>query len=94
MRTCLQDSKISIPNHEELLGELTTIKYEDYKGAGAKRKIESKREMRVGRGLRSPDTADAACLWNYARIKEGKRARRNYVNPYLKRREPVNWQVV
>ena len=95
MRTCLQDSAISIPNNEVLIGELTTIKYEDYKGLGAKRKVESKREMRIGRGLKSPDTADAACLWNYARIKRGQKARRLMRDPHLVRRPRArDWRTV
>ena len=74
IREALEHGEIQLPNHEELIGELTSIKYEPYRGTNARIKVESKKEMRA-RGLKSPDTADAACLWNYARIRRGHKVR-------------------
>src|SRR3989304_546021 len=53
---------ISIPNDDELIGELTTIKYaEDGNG---KIKVESNKDLKK-RGLSSPNKADALCLTEY-----------------------------
>lgn len=70
------DFKVSIPNHEELIGELTSIKYDLYRGKGGKIKVESKKEMRT-RGLKSPDCADAFCLWLYMRKWAARRMKRS-----------------
>jgi len=52
---------ISIPNDPLLIGELTTLKYEEPMG---KIKVESKREL-ARRGLKSPNRFDALCLAYY-----------------------------
>jgi hypothetical protein len=54
---------ISIPNDDELIAELTSIKYEPNDSKGAI-KIESKKEMKR-RGVESPNKADALCLTLY-----------------------------
>jgi hypothetical protein len=48
-----------LPNNDQLLAELTAIRY-SFTSSG-KMKAESKDEMRK-RGLKSPDLADALCL--------------------------------
>lgn len=59
LRELLHEEAISIPNDEDLIGQLTTRKYSiTSKG---KIRLESKQEMKK-RGLRSPDRADALVL--------------------------------
>ncbi len=53
---------ISIPNNEDFVGELTSIKYKPESDGTIK--IESKLDMRR-RGLASPDISDALCLTFY-----------------------------
>lgn len=65
VRERFQEQTISIPPDDELIGELTTIKYNFQKTAKEKIKIESKQELR-DRGLASPNKADALCLSEYA----------------------------
>lgn len=65
LRERFQSGTISIPNDDELIGELTTIKYNFQKTARERIKIESKQELR-DRGLSSPNKADALCLSEYA----------------------------
>jgi len=55
----LEDRSCKLPNNDQLLAELTAIRY-SFTSSG-KMKAESKDEMRK-RGLRSPDLADALCL--------------------------------
>ena len=55
----LEDRSCKLPNDDQLLAELTAIRYGFT--PGGKMKAESKDEMRK-RGLRSPDLADALCL--------------------------------
>lgn len=55
----LEDRSCRIPNNEDLLGELTAIRYTF--ASNGKMAAESKDQMRK-RGLRSPDLADAVCL--------------------------------
>jgi hypothetical protein len=57
-----EEGVISIPNDDELIGELTSIKY-TYESSG-KIKIEDKRDMRR-RGVPSPNRADALVLSNH-----------------------------
>jgi len=62
VREKFEQRAISIPNDDELIGELTTIKYlEDGNG---KIKVESKKDLKK-RGLQSPNKADALCLTEY-----------------------------
>ena len=55
----LEDRSCKLPKNEQLLAELTAIRY-SFTSSG-KMKAESKDEMRK-RGLKSPDLADALCL--------------------------------
>ena len=55
----LEDRSCKIPNDDQLLAELTSIRYAFT--PGGKMKAESKDDMRK-RGLKSPDLADALCL--------------------------------
>ncbi len=55
----LEDRSCKLPKDEQLLAELTAIRY-SFTSSG-KMKAESKDEMRK-RGLKSPDLADALCL--------------------------------
>ncbi len=62
LREQFEKGTISIPNDDELICELTTIKYEPE--SNGKVKVEGKKEMKR-RGLESPDKADALCLTYY-----------------------------
>ena len=78
LREQFEHRTISIPNDPLLIGELTTIKYEEPLG---KIKVESKKEL-FKRGLKSPNRFDALCLAHYydtqfARRK-GMKERRNW----------------
>ena len=55
----LEDRSCKLPNDDQLLAELTAIRFSFT--PGGKMKAESKDDMRK-RGLRSPDLADALCL--------------------------------
>ena len=55
----LEDRSCKLPNDDQLLAELTSIRYAFT--PGGKMKAESKDDMRK-RGLKSPDLADALCL--------------------------------
>ena len=61
VRTAFEQRMISIPRDDELIGELTSIKFEEPNG---KIKVESKKDMKR-RGLDSPNKADALCLTFY-----------------------------
>lgn len=66
LRTQFENGTISIPDDEELKGELTTIKY-DQKAKGRHGfviKVEDKKSM-IARGLKSPNKADALCMTEY-----------------------------
>jgi phage terminase large subunit len=62
-REAFSDRLISIPNDDELIGELTDIHYDDESG---KIKVEGKKDLKK-RGVKSPNKADAFCLREYAR---------------------------
>lgn len=64
LRTVFEKGTIAIPNDDELIGELTTIKYDDPDSTKGKIKIESKKDLRK-RGLQSPNIADALALTYY-----------------------------
>ena len=63
LREKFERGTISIPDDPILIGELTTIKYDDKKNMG-KIKVEAKGDMKK-RGIDSPDRADALCLCQY-----------------------------
>lgn len=82
VRTLFEGRRVSLPEPttpdeqeklQTLIGELTVIKYEgSYKGQMEVIKVEGKKEM-IKRGLESPDSADALCLYYYAKRHYGKR---------------------
>lgn len=59
MRGMLEERTSKLPQNEQLLAELTSIRYSF--ASNGKMKAESKDEMKR-RGLHSPDIADAVCL--------------------------------
>jgi hypothetical protein len=59
MRGWLEQRGSKLPNDDQLIAELTAIRYSF--ASNGKMKAESKDEMRR-RGLSSPDLADAVCL--------------------------------
>jgi phage FluMu gp28-like protein len=59
LRGWLEERGSKIPHDDQLIAELTSIRYSF--GSSGKMKAESKDEMRR-RGLSSPDLADAVCL--------------------------------
>jgi phage terminase large subunit len=61
VREKFEQRTISIPNDPILIGEATTIKFEEPNG---KIKVESKKELKA-RGLKSPNRFDALCLAHY-----------------------------
>lgn len=89
VREKFEQRAISIPNDDELIGELTTIKYEEPNG---KIKVEGKRELKK-RGLQSPNKADALCLSEFFQgnilrsMKENKGKKKN-------RMERAGWKVI
>ena len=62
-RKAFEEGYISIPNDEELICELSNVKY-GISGSNGKIKIESKKDMRK-RGVQSPNKADALVLTFY-----------------------------
>jgi phage terminase large subunit len=67
LRERFEQGTIKIPNDTELIGELTTIKYNFARTSSDKLKIESKRELR-DRGLASPNKADALCFTEFGQV--------------------------
>lgn len=59
VRTLLENEEVSIPNDNELIGQLSCRKYEVL--SNGKLQVESKKKMKA-RGLKSPDRADALVL--------------------------------
>lgn len=62
----------SILNHDDLIAQLSSIKYEDQRGPKGKIKVQSKQELKKEQGILSPDEADAYCLWRYCTKVAGK----------------------
>lgn len=62
MREQFENGSIGIINDDELIGELSTIKYEPL--SDGRIKVEGKKELKV-RGLKSPNKADALMLTYY-----------------------------
>jgi len=58
-REWLEQKDVSIPDQEELINEITNVRYEIL--SSGKFKVESKDQLKK-RGLRSPDVADALML--------------------------------
>lgn len=90
VREAFENGTISIPNDDELIGELTTIKYDTPDSTG-KIKVESKKDMRA-RGLRSPNKLDALALTYYFR----ERAYRSLgkMNKFKQKPKPINWRTM
>lgn len=65
LRKRFEAGTIDIPPDEELIGELTCIKYNPLDSSG-KIKVEGKKELRK-RGIESPNKADALCMSFYIR---------------------------
>lgn len=59
LREAFERGYISIPQDDELIGQLSAIKYKP--GAGNRTNVETKKEMKA-RGVESPDRADALCI--------------------------------
>lgn len=95
LRQAFELHQLSMMNHEELIGELTTIKSEPSSGVNGLLKVESKRQMRT-RGLKSPDHADALCLWWHATLKRGRKTRASLRQQRRGRlhRPETNWLTV
>jgi hypothetical protein len=66
VREKFESGIISIPADDELIGELSSIKYKSE--SDGRIKVEAKADMKK-RGLKSPDKADALCLTYYFRDK-------------------------
>lgn len=64
LREDFEKRLISIPDDDELKGELISIRYDDESKSTGAIKIESKRKMRA-RGLQSPNKADALAFTYY-----------------------------
>jgi phage terminase large subunit len=58
LRELFENGSISIPNDDELIGQLGAIKYKPIMN---KTKVESKKDMK-SRGIESPDRADSLCM--------------------------------
>lgn len=62
VRELFEQRRISIPDDDELIGELTTIKWEPNDQGQVC--VETKKKLK-GRGLLSPNKADALCMMQY-----------------------------
>jgi hypothetical protein len=83
---------VSIPEDDELIGELTTLKSDDPDTTKGKLKLESKRSMRA-RGMNSPNKADALALTYYQDdIYYEKIVAKVISNK--KKQKPASWKVI
>lgn len=89
VRELFEHGLISIPNDDELIGELSIPKYTEFSGSNRKIKVEGKDELRK-RGISSPDKADSLCLREYARRLCG---RRRPVLSHREREESIGWKI-
>lgn len=89
VREEIEHARLSLPDDDELIGELSVPKYTEFSGSNRKIKVEGKDELRK-RGISSPDKADALCLREYARRLCG---RRRPVMRHREREEAVGWKV-
>ena len=90
VREEIEHARLSLPDDDELIGELSVPKYTEFSGSNRKIKVEGKDELRK-RGISSPDKADALCLREYARRLCG---RRRPVMRQREREEAVSWKVL
>jgi hypothetical protein len=79
-----------IPNDDELIAELTNIRWEE---VGGKIKVEGKKELRK-RGVASPNKADAFCLREYARRYCISRVNRPSQRVFTRHTASVPWNLV
>ena len=80
---------ISIPNDDELIGEVSVIRFDDSTG---KIKVESKKDLKK-RGIDSPNKADALCLTSYWKYDIMKKMKKQFKNKG-RIRERSGWKVV
>jgi hypothetical protein len=90
VREGFEEGTVSIPDNDELIGELTTIKY-DIPDSTGKIKVESKRDMRK-RGLRSPNKMDAYALMKYFKGRAYKALGK--MNKFKQKPKPINWRTI
>lgn len=90
LREAFEQGTISIPDNDELIGELTTLKYDTPESTG-KIKIESKRDMRT-RGLRSPNKADALAMTFYFQDRAYKILGK--LDRFKQKPKPINWRTI
>jgi hypothetical protein len=90
VRERFESRVLSVPDDPILLGEATSIKYEEPNGVI---KIESKKDMRR-RGVKSPNRFDALCLTEYYEMESLRKLGAQRTN--VRRRETVGpgWKVV
>lgn len=79
-----------IPKDDELIAELTNIRWEEH---GGKIKVEGKKELRK-RGVSSPNKADAFCLREYARRYCISRVNRASQSTFHRKQVSVPWNLV
>lgn len=79
---------ISIPNDDELIGELTTIRWDEPNG---KIMVESKKDLKK-RNIESPNKADALCLTEYYQPEIIRKMKRN--SGKRRNREGLSWKTV
>jgi len=89
VRELFEKRAISIPNDDELIGELSIIKYSEPDG---KIKVESKKDLKR-RGVASPNKADALCLTEYYST-ETMRRLSSPSRSYKRNQAGVNWKTV
>lgn len=89
LREQFEKGTLTIPDDEELIGELTTIQY-DLKDSTGKIKIESKKDMRK-RGLASPNKADALALTYYFGDTTYKSIGKSISGK--SKSKPINWRI-
>jgi phage terminase large subunit len=83
----------SIPEDDELLGELTTLRSDDPDSTKGKLKLESKKSMR-SRGLSSPNKADAFALTYYHDDVYYEKTVKAEEKKKKKKELPINWRVI
>lgn len=90
MREQFEKRVIKIPDDPLLIGEMTSLKYDDERTDG-KLKVESKKDLKK-RGVDSPNRFDALMLTEYYGY-EMLRKMSGRDNRRFRREEPVNWKV-
>ncbi len=85
LRELFEQRRISIPNDDELIGEITNIKWAP--GDDGRIKVEGKRELKA-RGLPSPNKGDCLMMLQYYAAAARKKMR----GPRRNRRETRSWR--